>query len=102
VAPEPAPTSPPAPSIAGKLPERIGRITHYYGQVNAAVIAIEQGELRRGDTIHVRGHTTDFYQRVDRIERDHAEVEMAWIGQQVGIEVSQRVREGDEVIRVSG
>ena len=97
-----AAASPPTPSIAGKLPERIGRVTHYYGAVHAAAIAIEQGELRRGDTIHVRGHTTDFYQRVDRIERDHAEVEMAWVGQQVGIAVSQRVREGDEVVRVSG
>ena len=108
-APPPAATAPTsvstpavaAPSVAGKLPERIGRVTHYFGQVNAAAIVIESGELRRGDTIHVRGHTTDFYQRVERIERDHAEVEMAWVGQQVGIEVSQRVREGDEVIRVS-
>ena len=98
----PAPTQVSPPSIAAKLPERIGRVTNYYGHVHAAAIAIEAGELRQGDTIHVRGHTTDFYQRVERMERDHAEVETAWVGQQVGVEVSQRVREGDEVIRVSG
>ena len=57
--------------------------------------------LRRGDTIHVRGHTTDFYQQVEHIELDHHMVESARAGQIVGIQVSQRVREGDEVIRVS-
>ena len=100
--PPPTAAQPQAASVAAKLPELIGRITHYYGHVNAAIVAIEKGELRRGDTIHVRGHTTDFYQRVERIECDHREVESAWVGQQVGVEVSQRVREGDEVSRISG
>jgi putative protease len=55
-----------------------------------------------GDTLHIRGHTTDFYQRVDRIEFDHQPVTMARAGQQVGVHVSQRVREHDEVFLVSG
>jgi len=38
---------------------------------------------------------------VDRIEIDHAEVEIARPGQQAGIQVAQRVREGDKVLRVS-
>jgi putative protease len=54
-----------------------------------------------GDTIHVRGHTTDFYQRVNRIEIDHAQVEIAKPGQSVGVEITQRVREHDEVFKVS-
>lgn len=54
-----------------------------------------------GDTIHVRGHTTDYYQRVDRIEVDHRAVEVARPGQSVGVHVTQRVREGDAVWKVS-
>jgi putative protease len=87
--------------VAAGVPSRIGLITHYYPHVNAGIVRIESGELRVGDTIHVRGHTTDYYQRVDRIEVDHQPVEVARAGQEVGIHVSQRVREHDEVTKVS-
>ena len=87
--------------IAAGVPIRIGVITHYFGRVGAGVISLESGELRVGDTIHVRGHTTDFYQRVNRIEIDHAPVEVARPGQSIGVEITQRVREHDEVFKVS-
>jgi len=83
------------------MPQRIGSMTHYYPHVDAGVIEIDAGELRVGDTIHVRGHTTDYYQRVDRIEVDHRAVEVARPGQSVGVHVTQRVREGDAVWKVS-
>ena len=91
-----------SPPTSGAVPTRIGVITHYYPHVDAGLVSIESGELRVGDTIHVRGHTTDFYQRIDRIEVEHEGVEVARVGQEVGVHVSQRVREGDEVFRVSG
>ena len=58
--------------VAAGVPTRIGVVTHYFGRVGAGVIALDSGELRVGDTIHVRGHTTDFYQRVNRIEIDRS------------------------------
>jgi translation elongation factor EF-1alpha len=76
-------------------------VTHYYARPRAAILRIEAGALRRGDTIHVRGHTTDFYQRVERLERDHAPVERAGVGEEIAVQVSQRVREGDVVFRLS-
>ncbi|MEE8508402.1 MAG: EF-Tu/IF-2/RF-3 family GTPase [Myxococcota bacterium] len=79
----------------------MGVVTHYYGHVNAGIIRIESGELRVGDTIHIRGTTTDFYQRISQMELEHQNVAVARVGQVVGIQLSQRVREGDEVIRVS-
>jgi putative protease len=86
--------------VAAAAPQRIGSITHYYPHVNAGVVQIESGELRVGETIHVHGHTTDFYQRVDRIEIEHQAVEVARAGQSVGVHVTQRVREGDGVWKV--
>jgi hypothetical protein len=88
--------------IAAGVPTLIGVVTHYFGRVGAGVISLESGELRVGDTVHVRGHTTDFYQRVNRIEIDHAPVEIARPGQSVGVELTQRVREHDRVFKVSG
>jgi len=94
--------TPPAPGeIAAGVPSRIGVVTHYYPHVNAGVVYVEVGELRVGDTIHVRGHTTDYYQQVDRLELDHQPVKVARAGQSVGVHVSQRVREGDAVMKVS-
>ena len=87
--------------IAASLPLRIGVVTHYYGRPHAAVIRVEASELRSGDTIHVRGHTPDFYQRIEHLERDYATVERATAGEEVAVQVSQRVREGDEVFRLT-
>ena len=104
VAPPPAPAAPapaPAAPIAAQVPRPIGVVTHFYPHAGAGIVAIESGELRVGDTVHFRGHTTDYYQRVDRIEVDHRPVEVAHAGETVGIHVSQRVREGDTVSIVS-
>ena len=75
-------------------------IRHYYPRVEAAIINVSHN-LRTGDTLHFRGHTTDFYQRVDRMEVDHQLVEAVTAGQAVGVHVSRRVREGDLVMRVA-
>jgi translation initiation factor IF-2 len=78
----------------------VGVVTHYYEHVGACVVTLD-GTLRVGDTIHVLGHTTDFYQRVDRLERDHEPVSTASAGAEVGVQVSQRVRPHDEVFRLT-
>jgi putative protease len=88
-------------TVAGSSPQRVGVVTHYFAHVNAAAVAVEEGELRPGDTVHVRGHTTDYYQRLDRIEIDHAPVDVARSGQTVGVHVAQRVREKDVVYRLA-
>ena len=75
-------------------------VTHYYPHVDAGIVAIDAGRIHVGDTLHFKGHTTDFYQRVDRLELDHGPVQSAGDGQEVGVQVSQRVREHDEVFRV--
>jgi putative protease len=86
--------------VADTSPVRVGVVTHYYGDAGAAVVALEGGAIRVGDTLHFRGHTTDFYQRIDRIELDHVSVEQANAGQKAGVHVTQRVREHDEVFKL--
>ena len=76
-------------------------MTHYFPRVGAAVVAVGPGELHTGDTVHFRGHTTDFYQTLDRLELDHQAIEVAKPGQHVGVHVSHRVREGDIVMLIA-
>jgi putative protease len=87
-------------SVAASDATPIGVVTHYYPRANAAAVAVGPGGLRTGDTVHFRGHTTDFYQKLDRLEIDHQPVVVAKSGQVIGVHVAQRVREGDVLRRV--
>jgi translation elongation factor EF-1alpha len=84
------------------MPEtRIGRVDKYYGKLGVAVIELTAGPLRLGDTIRIRGATTDFDQQIDSMEVEHARVEQADAGQRVGIQVRSKARHNDVVYRVA-
>ena len=51
--------------------EKIGVVTHYFGKIGVAAIELTDGMLRVGDTIHVKGHTSDFTQTVDSMQMEH-------------------------------
>src|SRR6516165_9937273 len=60
----------PTPSLpAQPVPseERIGVVTHYYSHPSVATTRLESGTLRVGDMVHIRGHTTDFSQKVESL-----------------------------------
>jgi putative protease len=100
--PRPAPVAPsPTPPAPKPAPDGdvVGRVTHWFPHVNAAIVLLS-GELRVGDTVQFHGHTTDFRHRVSRLEIEHAPVQSARAGQTVGIQVTERVREHDEVFKL--
>jgi len=79
----------------------IGKVTHYFSKVQVAAMEITAGELVVGDTIHVVGHTSDFTQKVDSMQIEHASVQTAKVGDQIGIRVADHAREHDQVYRVA-
>ncbi len=82
------------------MEEEIGRITHHFAKINVGIIEITKGELHVGDTIHVKGHTTDFYQNIRSMQVDHNSVESAKSGVLVGLKVENAVREKDLVFKI--
>lgn len=76
--------------------EKIGSVTHYFSQPEVGALSLDS-QLRVGDVIAFRGHTTDFQQTVNSMEIDHESVEIAGPGDEVALKVKERVREGDEV-----
>ena len=78
----------------------IGVVTHYFGKIGVAALKITDGELRVGDTIHVKGHTSDFTQTVDSMQVEHESVEVARQGDEVGMKTAEFVRENDAVFKV--
>lgn len=83
------------------MEEEIGKITHYFSKINVGVLDITKGDVQVGDTIHIKGHTTDFYQKIQSMQVEHAPVESAQEGMQVGLKVESSVREGDLVLKVT-
>ena len=80
-------------------PELIGEITHYFPHVKAGVIQIASGRISVGDTLRVKGHTTDFKQKVVSMQINHVPVKSAEKGDDIGLRVKRRVRRGDSVYR---
>jgi len=83
-----------------ELGKPIGEIIHYFPHVKAGVIKIEKNTLTLGDTIYVKGHTTDFEQKVKSMQVNHGTVEKASRGQEIGIKLRKRVRKGDKVYKI--
>jgi len=54
-----------------------------------------------GDKIHIKGHTTDLELNVDSMQIDNVQVTEAKAGDSIGIKVSERVRSGDKVYKVT-
>jgi hypothetical protein len=93
----PTPNLPAQPAPPG---ERIGVVTHYYSHLSVATLRLESGTLRVGDVIHIRGHTTDFSQRVESLEVDHAPATEVGLNDDFGLKVVQHAREHDAVYKV--
>jgi translation elongation factor EF-Tu-like GTPase len=96
-----APAPLPKPAVPAIPPgtERIGIVTHYYSHLTVAIVQLETGNLRVGDFIHIKGHTSDFSQPVESMEIDHVHVNESRPGQSFGLRVKEHAREHDVVYK---
>lgn len=74
----------------------IGEVAHYYGHLGVAIVKFKE-TVKVGETLRFKGAHTDFTQTVESMQYDHKNIDAAKKGQDVGIKVSEKVREGDEV-----
>ena len=77
----------------------IGTVGDYFSHPGVAGIDLVD-TLKKGDRVHVHGHTTDLEFKAESLQIEHKAVENAGPGQSVGIKVPDRVRHGDSVYRV--
>jgi hypothetical protein len=84
-------------AVEGKL---IGRITHYFSNIEVAVIELT-APLKTGDTIRVvGGQETDFEQEISSMQIEHEQVKAAKKGDSVGTKINEKVHEGYKVYKV--
>ncbi len=80
--------------------DEVGVVFSYFAKVEVAAINITSGSLKVGDTIKIKGATTDFTQQIESMEIDRQKVDSAGVGQSIGIKVKERVRPNDIVYKL--
>lgn len=79
-----------------KEPKPIGEVTHFFGGIGVAIVKFNKA-VDVGTRLHFAGATTDFDETLNSMQFDHKEIKTAKKGQEVGIKVGEKVREGDQV-----
>ena len=79
--------------------KEVGKVFTYFNKIGVAAVKME-GKLKVGDTIHIKGHTTDFTQKVESMQIEGQNVEEVKEGDEVGIKVKDRVRPNDRIYLV--
>lgn len=82
---------------AAPRPNVIGVVTHYFPHVQAAVVKLKK-PLSVGDSIWIQGSTSNFGQQVESMQIDRVPIQSAKKGDEIGLQVKERVREHDLVV----
>ena len=83
------------------MPEEvIGKVTDFFAQPVVAGIELT-ATLKVGDKIRIKGYTTDIEFIVDSMQINNVDVNQAKTGDAIGVKVSERVRRGDTVYKVT-
>ena len=78
---------------------QVGKVSHYFTKIGVAVIEIIDGSIKVGDEIRIKGHTSNFKQKVVSMQIEQDKIEMAEPGQSIGMKVNEPVRAHDLVYK---
>ena len=91
----------PKESKKAKQNPPIGEVTHFYSRLRVCVIKITRGDIRLGERLEIKGHTTRFIQNVRSLQIENKDVPRASKGKLVGLKIDQKARAGDKVYKLS-
>lgn len=87
-------------SSATKRKIYLGKITNYFTRINVAEIKLENGDLRKGETILITGPTTGIIEyTVNEIRVDLKETVSAFKGEFCSIKITDFLRRSDKVYK---
>ena len=82
-----------------KKEKLIGRVTHYFDKIKVAAIKLS-APLKIGDEIRIVGGEVDFKQKVKSMEINRQKIKRAKKGDEIGLKVKEKVREGYRVFKL--
>jgi putative protease len=71
----------------------IGKVKHFYDNIGVGVLELK-GTLKVGDTITIQRGEHEFTQTVESIQLEHESIAKAKKGQDVGLKLDERTKEG--------
>ena len=80
--------------------EEIGKVSDFFAHPVVGGIELT-GTLKVGDKVHIKGHTTDLEFTIGSMQINNVNVNEAKAGDAIGVKVSDRVRHGDIVYKVT-
>lgn len=78
----------------------IGVVRHFFDKISVVLLELTTGDLTIGDTIHIKGHTTDITFKVESLQIEQDKLTKAVIGQSVGTKIPGKARQHDKVFKV--
>jgi len=79
-----------------KAEKPIGKVTHFFDKISVCAIKM-LAPIKAGDIIRIKGHITDFVQKVESMQLEHVNVLKAKKGDEIGIKVIDKIRDHDYV-----
>ena len=79
--------------------KEIGVVSGFFSHVGVAAIKLK-APLKVGDKIRIKGHTTDFEEKVASMQIENKAVKEAKKGDHIGIKVKEKVRPNDKIFVV--
>jgi putative protease len=87
-------------SRATKRKVYLGKVTNYFKKLNVAEIKLENGDLKKGETLLITGPSTGVIEyKVDEIRVDLKETEKAQKGEFCSIKVDDYLRRSDKIYK---
>jgi len=80
--------------------EIVGTVSDFFAHPVVAGIELT-GALAVGDTIRIKGHTSDVEMTVESMQIDNEAVSQANAGDSIGVKVTDKVRSGDTVYKIT-
>ena len=78
---------------------RVGEVTHYFDRIKVCVIRIDQGVIKKGDRVFIKGNKGQLAQKITSMQIENEDVSSARTGQLIGLKVADPVFVGDEVFK---
>lgn len=75
----------------------VGHVTHYYSKMGVALINLKHEGLKLNENIQIEGNKTFIEQKVESMEMDNKEIKKARKGEEIAIQVKEKVFNNDNV-----
>lgn len=79
--------------------DQVGVVTHYYDKIGVAIVKASKA-IKAGEKLRFGDEEKGFEQAADSMQFDHKTIDVAKKGQEVGIKVDQKAKEGTPVFSV--